>query len=173
MSLTRIKAMLLAQLPTTTVKTIATEVWPGWAGLPEACLFVLVSIASWLSSHLLPMQSYLYQVPAAWVSFAVITHILNALQPQALYTRCPRRKSLPAGEVKLRFRGQGQLLCPSAWLISRLHLDWEPGLAKHALPGACPKRSRQLSHGESHGDSSPGDWRAPLSPLLVASKLPV
>lgn len=131
--------MLLAQLPTTTVKPVATVVWPGWAGLPKACLFVLVSIASWLSSHLLPMQSYLYQVPAAWLSFAVITHILNALQPQALYTRCPCRKSFPAGEGKLRFRGQGQLLCPSAWLISRLHLDWEPRAGKTCTAWSMPK----------------------------------
>ena len=52
-------------------------VWSGWACIPEACLFVLVFITTWLSSHWLPVQSYLYQIREALVSFAVVTHILR------------------------------------------------------------------------------------------------
>lgn len=76
--LRRINAMWLVRFrPPPPLSLLPSVVWSGWASIPEACLFVLVFITTWLSSHSLPVQSYLYQIREASVSSAVITHILR------------------------------------------------------------------------------------------------
>lgn len=77
-SSTRMNAMLLVQFrPPPPPSLLPAVVRSGWAGVPEACVFVLVFVTTWLPSHLLPAQSYLYQIGEALVSFAAITHILR------------------------------------------------------------------------------------------------
>lgn len=117
-------------------------VWRGWAGIPEACLFVLVFITIWLSSHLLPVQSYLYQIGEAWVSSsAVITHILRMPFIPKDFTRgilAGNPFPLTQGEL-LASLGSGS--CWSICLADKAFALRLRALAHKICNGTCPKRS--------------------------------
>lgn len=103
---------------------LPTVVWRGWAGIPEACLFVLVFITIWLSSHLLPVQSYLYQIGEALVSSAVITHILRMPFIPKDFTRgILAGNPFPLTQGNSWLPWEAAAAGPSAWLIRPLHSD--------------------------------------------------
>lgn len=103
--------------------------WVGVAGRPPGGLFVLIFITFWLSSHLLPVLSYLYQIRAALLSLAVISHILRMPRVPRPFTCVHTGNPSPLSQGEL-------LLCPSAWLVRCLPLDWEPWPSKHTLEHA-------------------------------------
>jgi hypothetical protein len=141
-SLTVINAMLSLQLrpPPPPPSLLLTVVSSGWAGIPEACLFVLVFITIWLSSHLLPVQSYLYQLKS-FAELHVTTHIL-------------RMPSIPGdfacgiltGNLSLLVQGEllvslGSGSCWSICLADKVFEFTLRALAHKTCSGTCPKRS--------------------------------
>lgn len=122
---TRINAKSSVQSPTTTCEPVAIG-GLAWLAQPPGGLLVcphcfLAVLPSAASTELFISN------PSSLVSCAMITHIFRMPSCPKHFTRGVLTGNPPSlGRGNSRFRGQGQLLGPSAWLLKRLRLDREP-----------------------------------------------